>query len=157
MILMLGQSRVGFAMARDGLLPRGLARVHPKYRTPYRITLITAAAVALIAGFVDLTTLANLVNIGTLFAFILVSIGVWLLRRSRPDLPRAFRVRAVPVVAILAAGSCFYLMLNLIGETWLRFVVWMALGLIVYFAYSRSHSRLETERDAEPESRAAAK
>lgn len=150
MILMLGQSRVGFAMARDGLLPRGLARVHPKYGTPSRITLITAVAVALIAGFVDLTTLANLVNIGTLFAFILVSIGVWLLRRSRPDLPRAFRVRAVPVVAILASGCCFYLMLNLIGETWLRFVVWMALGLIVYFAYSRSHSRLETERDADP-------
>jgi APA family basic amino acid/polyamine antiporter len=157
MILMLGQTRVGFAMARDGLLPRWLSRVHPKYGTPYRITLITAAAVAVIAGFVDLTTLANLVNIGTLFAFVLVSIGVWLLRRSRPDLPRAFRVRALPVVSILAAGSCFYIMLNLIGETWIRFAVWMALGFIVYFTYSRRHSRLETERDAEPASRAAAK
>jgi APA family basic amino acid/polyamine antiporter len=157
MILMLGQTRVAFAMARDGLLPRWLARVHPKYGTPYRITLVTTAAVAVVAGFVDLTTLANLVNIGTLFAFVLVSIGVWILRRKRPDLPRAFRVPALPVVSILAAVSCFYIMLNLIGETWIRFVVWMALGFIVYFTYSRRHSRLETERDAEPASRAAAK
>lgn len=150
MILMLGQSRVGFAMARDGLLPQGLARVHPKYGTPYRVTLITAGAVAVIAGFVDLSTLANLVNIGTLFAFILVSIGVWILRRKRPDLPRGFRVPALPVISTLAAGLCFYLMLNLIGETWIRFVVWMAIGFIVYFAYSRRHSRLETEGDADP-------
>ena len=150
MILLLGQTRVAFAMARDGLLPRRLARVHPKYGTPYLITVITAIAVALISGFVNLTTLANLVNIGTLFAFILVSIGVVILRRKRPDLPRAFRVPAAPVVATLSTILCFYLMLNLIGETWLRFVVWMALGFIVYFAYSRSHSRLETERDADP-------
>ena len=80
-----------------------------------------------------------------------------LLRRRRPDLPRAFRVRALPVVSILATGSCFYIMLNLIGETWIRFVVWMALGFIVYFAYSRSHSRLETEPDADPGSRSTAK
>jgi len=157
MILMLGQTRVAFAMARDGLLPRGLARVHPKYGTPYRITLVTATAVALISGFVDLTELANLVNIGTLFAFILVSIGVVLLRRRRPDLPRPFRVPAAPVVASLSTILCFYLMLNLVGVTWLRFVVWMALGFIVYFAYSRSHSRLETERDADPGSRSTAK
>ena len=157
MILMLGQTRVAFAMARDGLLPRGLARVHPTYGTPYRITLVTGTAVALISGFVDLTTLANLVNIGTLFAFILVSIGVVLLRRSRPDLPRAFRVPAAPVVATLATILCLYLMLNLTGETWARFVIWMAIGFIVYFAYSRSHSRLETERDADPGSRSTAK
>ena len=142
MILMLGQTRVAFAMGRDGLLPRWLSRVHPRFGTPYRITLITGVVVAVIAGFVDLTTLADLVNIGTLFAFILVSIGVVILRRTRPDLPRAFRVPAAPLVATLATLMCFYLMLNLKGETWVRFLIWMALGLVVYFGYGRRHSRL---------------
>jgi APA family basic amino acid/polyamine antiporter len=142
MILMLGQTRVAFAMGRDGLLPRWLSKVHPSFGTPYRITLITGVVVAVIAGFVDLTTLADLVNIGTLFAFILVSIGVVILRRTRPDLPRAFRVPAAPLVATLATLMCLYLMLNLKGETWVRFLIWMALGLVVYFAYGRRHSRL---------------
>ncbi len=142
MILMLGQSRVAFAMARDGLLPSKLAHVHPTWGTPYRITLITGTVVALIAGFVDLSTLANLVNIGTLFAFILVSIAVVVLRRTRPDLDRAFKTPAVYVVATLAVLMCLYLMLNLTGETWERFVIWMALGFVVYFAYGRKHSRL---------------
>ncbi|MDF1606299.1 amino acid permease [Nocardioides sp. YIM 152315] len=142
MILMLGQCRVGFAMGRDGLLPRWISKVHPTYGTPYRITAITGVVVAAIAGFVDLTTLANLVNIGTLFAFILVSIAVVVLRRTRPDLPRAFRTPAVPVVATLSVLMCFYLMLNLTGETWERFLIWMVIGLVVYFAYGRRHSRL---------------
>jgi basic amino acid/polyamine antiporter, APA family len=142
MILMLGQTRVGFAMARDGLLPRGLSKVHPTFGTPYIFTVITGVAVAAIAGFVPLTTLAELVNIGTLFAFILVSVGVVILRRSRPDLPRAFRVPAAPVVATLALLLCFYLMLNLTGGTWVRFLIWMALGLVVYFGYGRRRSRL---------------
>jgi basic amino acid/polyamine antiporter, APA family len=144
MILMLGQSRVLFAMSRDRLLPRGLAAVHPRYGTPYRITLITGAIVAVLAGLIPLGTLAELVNIGTLFAFVLVSIGVIILRRTRPDLPRAFRVPFVPVLPILSALACIYLMLNLPGETWIRFFVWMALGVILYFAYGRSHSRFTT-------------
>jgi basic amino acid/polyamine antiporter, APA family len=142
MILMLGQTRVAFAMGRDGLLPRGLSKVHPTFGTPYRITLITGVVVAAIAGFVDLTTLADLVNIGTLFAFILVSIGVVILRRTRPDLPRAFRTPVAPVVATLAVVMCLYLMLNLKGETWTRFLIWMALGFVVYFVYGRRHSRV---------------
>ncbi len=142
MILMLGQTRVAFAMSRDGLLPVGLARVHPTFGTPHRITLITGVGVAIIAGLVDLTTLADLVNIGTLFAFILVSVGVVILRRTRPDLPRAFRVPAAPLVAVLAVLSCLYLMLNLLGETWVRFGVWMAMGFVVYFLYGISHSRV---------------
>jgi len=142
MILMLGQTRVAFAMARDGLLPVGLSKVHPKFGTPHVITMITGIAVAIIAGLVDLETLADLVNIGTLFAFILVSVGVVLLRRSRPDLPRAFRVPAAPVVATLAVLSCLYLMLNLLGETWVRFGIWMLLGFVVYFLYGKSHSRV---------------
>ena len=148
MILMLGQTRVAFAMARDGLLPTGLAKVHPKYGTPSRVTLITGLSVAAIAGFVDLTTLANLVSIGTLFAFVLVSIGVVVLRRTRPDLPRAFRTPAAPVVATLSVVLCVYLMLNLTGETWIRFVVWMAIGLVVYFTYGYRRSRLG-RREAE--------
>jgi len=142
MILMLGQTRVGFAMSRDGLLPRGLAKVHPTFGTPYIFTAITGVGVAAIAGFVPLTTLAELVNIGTLFAFILVSVGVVILRRTRPDLPRAFRVPAAPVVATLALLLCLYLMFNLTGGTWLRFLIWMAIGLIVYFTYGRHRSRL---------------
>ncbi|WP_122817712.1 amino acid permease [Nocardioides pantholopis] len=145
MILMMGQSRVAFAMARDGLLPRGLSRVHPRFGTPYRITAITGVVVAGIAGFVDLETLASLVNIGTLFAFILVSIGVAILRRTRPDLPRAFRTPLVYVVAVLSTLMCLYLMLNLPGETWVRFGIWMAVGVVVYFAYGRRHSRLGQE------------
>ncbi len=142
MILMLGQSRLAFAMARDGLLPRGLAKTHPRFGTPHRITLITGVVVALLAGFLDLETLSNLVNIGTLFAFILVSVGVVVLRRTRPDLPRAFRTPAAPVVATLAVIMCLYLMLNLTGETWERFGIWMLIGFAVYFAYGRRHSRL---------------
>jgi basic amino acid/polyamine antiporter, APA family len=146
MILMLGQTRVAFAMARDGLLPQGLAKVHPTFRTPYLITLITGVVVAVIAGLVDLQTLAHLVNIGTLFAFILVSIGVVILRRTRPDLPRSFRVPIAPVVATLSVLLCLYLMLNLTGDTWIRFAIWMALGFVVYFAYGRRNARLNRSR-----------
>jgi len=145
MILMLGQCRVAFAMARDGLLPRTLAVVHPTYGTPHKITLVAGVAIAAISGFVDLETLAHLVNIGTLFAFVLVSIAVVVLRRTRPDLPRAFRVPAVPLVAGLAVLMCVYLMLNLTGDTWIRFLVWMALGLVVYVVYGRRHSRVGAE------------
>jgi basic amino acid/polyamine antiporter, APA family len=142
MILMLGQTRVAFAMARDGLLPRGPAKVHPRFGTPYVITIVTGLVVAGIGGLVNLKTLVNLVSIGTLFAFILVSIGVVVLRRTRPDLPRSFRTPAVTVVATLSVLLCLYLMLNLTGGTWVRFVVWMAIGLVVYAVYGRSHSRL---------------
>jgi basic amino acid/polyamine antiporter, APA family len=145
LILMLGQSRVLFAMSRDRLLPGWLSAVHPTFRTPWVISLITGVAVALIATFIPLTTLADMVNIGTLFAFVLVSIGVIVLRRTHPDLPRAFRTPAVPLVPILAVISCVFLMLNLGSLTWWRFVVWMAIGFVVYFAYSYRHSRLARE------------
>ncbi|HEU4812093.1 MAG TPA: amino acid permease [Nocardioides sp.] len=147
MILMLGQTRVGFAMARDGLLPRGLAKVHPKFGTPYVFTAITGVAVAIIGGLVDLETLVHLVSIGTLFAFVLVSVGVVILRRKRPDLPRSFRAPAVYVVSAASVLLCFYLMLNLTGGTWVRFAVWMAIGLVIYFTYGRHHSRLAPGQD----------
>src|SRR3954464_2052923 len=149
MILMLGQSRVLFAMSRDHLLPPTLGAVHPKYGTPYKITIVTGVVVAVLAGLIPLGTLAELVNIGTLFAFVLVSIGVIVLRRTRPDLPRAFRVPLVPVIPVLSALASIYLMLNLPGETWIRFAVWMVLGIIVYFVYGRKNSRFSVKGAAE--------
>ncbi|WP_448642494.1 amino acid permease [Geodermatophilus sp. URMC 63] len=142
MILMLGQSRVLFAMSRDHLLPPGMAAVHPRYGTPYKITIGTGIFVALLAGFLPLGTLAELVNIGTLFAFVLVSLGVIVLRRTRPDLHRAFRVPLVPALPIVSALACLYLMLNLPADTWLRFAIWMALGFLIYFTYGKRRSRL---------------
>jgi APA family basic amino acid/polyamine antiporter len=149
LVLMLGQSRVLFAMARDGLLPEGLAKVHPRFGTPYRITLITAAFVAALAGFVDLTKLSEMVSIGTLFAFVVVSAGVIILRRTRPDLPRSFRTPAVPLLPALAILACVWLMLNLPIETWLRFIVWMVVGFVIYFLYGASHSRLGRDQVVE--------
>ncbi|MFI9508810.1 amino acid permease [Nocardia sp. NPDC052566] len=143
MVMYLGQTRVLFAMSRDGLLPRKLAHTG-KNGTPVRITVIVGIVCAVLAGFVDFGTLEEMVNIGTLFAFVLVSIGVLILRRTRPDLPRGFRVPLVPLIPVLAVLSCLWLMLNLSVETWLRFVVWMALGLLVYFAYGQRHSLLRT-------------
>jgi APA family basic amino acid/polyamine antiporter len=153
MILLLGQSRVLFAMARDRLLPPWFAGVHPRYGTPYRITIATGLLVTILAGLVPLEELTELVNIGTLAAFLLVSIGVIVLRRTRPDLPRAFRVPLMPVLPALSAVACVALMLNLSGNTWLRFLIWMALGFVVYFAYGRSHSRLAERARAEDAAR----
>ena len=141
LVLMLGQTRVLFAMSRDGLLPRVLARTG-SHGTPVRITLLVGALVAIAATFFPAGNLEEMVNIGTLFAFVLVAIGVLVLRRTRPDLPRAFRTPLVPLVPILAVLSCLWLMFNLTAETWLRFVIWMVIGFVVYFAYGRSHSRL---------------
>lgn len=144
LVLLLGQSRVLFAMCRDGLLPTKLAAVHPKYGTPYVITTVTGVFVAVLAGVVPLTELSKLVSIGTLFAFVLVSAGVIILRRTRPDLHRSFRVPAVPWVPILSILACVWLMLNLSVATWLRFVVWLVIGFVIYFVYGASHSRVGT-------------
>ncbi|MEV6110317.1 amino acid permease [Streptomyces sp. NPDC051940] len=146
MILLLGQSRVFFAMSRDGLLPHFFSHVHPHFGTPYRSTILLGVVVAVVAGFTSIDALAELVNIGTLFAFVVVAIGVVLLRRSRPDLPRGFRTPWVPVVPILSVASSVWLMLNLPAETWIRFAVWMVLGVVIYFVYGRQHSRLHLRR-----------
>ncbi len=151
LVLMLGQTRVLFAMSRDGLLPRGIAKVHPRFGTPYRITILTGAFVAALAGFVPLDELSKLVSIGTLFAFVVVSAGVLILRRTRPDLPRSFRVPVVPVVATLSVLACVWLMVNLSVETWLRFVIWMVLGVVVYFVYGAAHSRVGRRREGSVE------
>ncbi|WP_055494720.1 amino acid permease [Streptomyces sp. TP-A0356] len=145
LILLLGQTRVFFAMSRDGLLPRFFSSVHPRFRTPHRPTILLGVVIAVVAGFTSLSALAELVNIGTLFAFIVVAIGVVILRRSRPDLHRAFRTPFVPVVPILSVCASLWLMVNLPAETWLRFAIWLAIGFVVYFLYGRSHSRVGRE------------
>ncbi|WP_329221840.1 amino acid permease [Streptomyces sp. NBC_01485] len=148
MILLLGQTRVFFAMSRDGLLPRFFSHVHPRFRTPHRPTILLGVIIAILAGFTSLSELAELVNIGTLFAFIVVAIGVIILRNSRPDLPRSFRTPWVPALPIVSVLASLWLMLNLPAETWLRFGIWMAVGAAVYFLYGRSHSRLGREQQA---------
>jgi len=156
MVLMLGQSRVFFAMSRDRLLPASFAKVSPRFGTPIRTTMFTGGVVAVIATFVPLTDLAELVNIGTLFAFVLVAVGVVVLRRTRPDLKRAFRCPGVPFVPALAVLTAVYLMLNLPAATWLRFFIWMALGLVVYFAHGARNSRLATDPNYSREADSAA-
>ncbi|MET8832050.1 amino acid permease [Streptomyces sp. NPDC004610] len=147
MILLLGQTRVFFAMSRDGLLPRFFSYVHPRFKTPYRPTILLGVIIAIVAGFTPLSELAELVNIGTLFAFVVVAIGVVVLRRTRPDLPRSFRTPWVPWLPIVSVAASLWLMLNLPAETWIRFGGWMLLGVIVYFLYSRTHSRLARGED----------
>jgi len=140
MVLLLGLARVVFAMSRDGLLPRSLSVTSEKRKTPIRIQIVVGALVALIAGLTDVGILEEMINIGTLSAFVLVSIAVIVLRKKYPDLPRAFRVPWSPFLPILSAVLCVWLMLNLTTLTWVRFLVWLALGFIIYFAYSRRHS-----------------
>ncbi|GAA4959474.1 amino acid permease [Yinghuangia aomiensis] len=142
MIMLLGQTRVFFAMSRDGLIPRFFSQVHPHYKTPYRSTIALGTVVAVVAGVIPLKQLAELVNIGTLFAFVVVAIGVIVLRRTRPDLPRAFRTPWVPVLPIVSVLACLWLMINLPTETWWRFLVWMLAGFVVYYGYGYRKSRL---------------
>jgi APA family basic amino acid/polyamine antiporter len=140
-------SRIGFAMGRDGLLPPAVAKVSPRTGTPVRLTLIYAAAVFVLASFVKLSTLADLVSIGTLFAFVLVSLAVPVLRRKRPQLHRPFRVPLSPVLPVVSALACLYLMLNLSVATWIRLAVWLAVGLAIYAGYGYRHSRLRRAGD----------
>jgi basic amino acid/polyamine antiporter, APA family len=136
-----GQTRIMFAMSRDGLVPRWVGTLSPR-RTPARITAVFGILVALVAAFVPLTEIAKLVNIGTLFAFLIVNIGVIVLRRTAPDMARSFRVPLVPWFPLIGAALCIYLMTKLEGVTWFRFGAWLAVGLIIYFIYGRTHSRL---------------
>ncbi|GAA4837923.1 amino acid permease [Actinomycetospora corticicola] len=156
MVLMLGQSRVFYAMSRDGLLPRNLAKTGSR-GTPVTITIIIGTLCAVLAGFFPADELESMVNIGTLFAFVLVAVGTWVLRKQQPDLPRSFVVKGLPIVATLAVISCLWLMINLTVETWIRFIGWMVLGVIIYFAYSRRNSVLgKRERGELPESTVSA-
>lgn len=142
LVFQLGQPRIFMSMARDGLLPPVFAKVHPKFRTPYVGTILTGLFVATFAAFANIAEVVDLTNIGTLFAFILVSIGVIILRKVDPDRRRPFRVPWVPVTPMISVVACFYLMYKLPTITWIRFGVWLAVGLVLYFLYGSRHSRL---------------
>jgi len=144
LVFQLGQPRIFMCMARDGLLPPWAAKVHPRFRTPYVTTILTGIFVGLPAMFVDINEAIEFTNIGTLFAFVLVSLGVIVLRRTDPGRVRPFRCPGVPFVPLAAVASCTALMVYLPGITWIRFVVWQLVGVAVYFLYGRRHSRLRT-------------
>jgi basic amino acid/polyamine antiporter, APA family len=148
LVFQLGQPRIFMAMARDGLLPQYFARVHRRFRTPYITTIWTGVAVGAVAMLTDIGSLADLTNIGTLFAFILVCLGVIILRRKDAGRRRPFRVPMVPLFPLLGVFFCFVLMLSLPLETWGRFVVWLAIGLCIYFLYGLRHSKLRRGLDA---------
>jgi len=141
-VMVMGQPRVFYSMSKDGLLPSWASKVHPKYQTPYVTTAITGTIVAILAGFVPISLLGELVSIGTLFAFVIVGTGIIILRRSSPTMNRPFKVPFSPVVPILTVVSSAYLMNSLPLDTWIRLIDWMCLGLVLYFAYSYRHSNL---------------
>jgi len=142
LVIFYGQTRIFFAMARDGLLPERMAQVHPRFGTPAKLTVGLGVLIALLAAFVPLGAIVELVNIGTLFAFVLVNIGVIVLRRTRPDMPRPYRVPFSPVFPLLGVAFAVYLMSDLPLATWIRFVIWLAIGMTIYALYGYRHSRL---------------
>ena len=129
-------------MSRDGLLPRFFSDIHPQWQTPWRSNILFMIFVGLFAGFIPISKLGHMTSIGTLMAFVIVCAGVWVLRHTQPNLPRSFKTPFVPVVPILGMLVCFSMMYSLGTETWTRLFVWLAIGLVVYFGYSRYHSRL---------------
>jgi APA family basic amino acid/polyamine antiporter len=154
LVSFLSQARIFLAMARDGLLPPGVfGAVHPRFRTPHRATLLTGAVVCVFAAFTPIAQLQNLVNIGTLMAFVLVCAAVMVLRVRRPDASRPFRCPAVFVVAPLGITVNLTMMLFLPWETWLRLGAWLAVGLVIYFAYGRRHSRIARPAAVAPEAK----
>ena len=152
LVFQLGQPRIFYAMARDGLLPGWAATVHKKYRTPHVTTIITGVFVGIFAAVAPIEEVIELTNIGTLFAFVIVAVGILVLRKIDPDRPRPFRTPFVPVVPILAILSCLWLMMGLPLITWIRFGIWLAIGLALYFLYGKRNSVLQRElRSARPE------
>ncbi len=142
LVMYYGLSRIFLAMSRDGLLPPVFSAIHPRTKTPIRVILVSGVFMAAIAGFTPIGEVAELVNIGTLAAFLIVCSGVIVLRITRPELPRPFRTPGSPLVPLLGVVTCLYLMTNLPAITWWRFVIWLVVGLVVYFSYSRKHSNL---------------
>jgi APA family basic amino acid/polyamine antiporter len=148
LVMLLGQSRVFFSMSEDGLVPKVFSDVHPKFKTPWKSNMLFFVFTSLFAAFLPEDIVGEMTSIGTLFAFILVCIGVWILRVKRPDVERAFRTPAVPVTATLGILVCGSMIYGLGWTNWLRLIGWLIVGLIIYFGYSRRHSRLQQEQAA---------
>lgn len=146
LVMLMGQPRIFYSMSRDGLLPPVFSRVHPRFRTPHITTVLTGSVAAVIAGLFPIGLLGELVSIGTLLAFTIVCLGIIVLRRTRPDMPRPFKTPFVPLVPILGAGICLVQMAFLPWDTWMRLLVWMAIGVVIYFIYGRRHSLLTSSR-----------
>ena len=140
--MLMGQSRVFFSMSKDGLLPKVFSDVHPKFQTPYKSNLLFMVFVSLFAAFVPARVVGEMTAIGTLLAFILVCAGIIVMRKKMPDAPRAFRTPWVPVIPILGIATCLFMMVFLPADTWIRLIVWMAIGIALYFGYSQKRSKL---------------
>jgi len=153
LVMLMGQSRVFYSMSRDGLIPKVFSDVHPKFRTPYKSNLIFLVFVGLFAAFVPGDIVGDMTSIGTLFAFILVSAGVWILRVKNPELPRQFKTPLVPLVPILGIVVCAAMIYGLGWPNWMRLMIWLAVGFVIYFTYSKKHSKLNTDNkpDNKPE------
>jgi APA family basic amino acid/polyamine antiporter len=150
LVMLMSQPRIFFSMSRDRLLPAGVSKVHPRFGTPYITTIITCVIVAVVAGVTRIDVVGEMTSIGTLFAFVIVCMAVLVLRVKRPDARRPFRVPFGPVFPVLGVVSCLYLMLSLSVVTWVRFLVWLDLGMLIYWLYGRTHSPL-----ADPKEQAA--
>jgi APA family basic amino acid/polyamine antiporter len=148
LVMLMSQPRIFFAMSRDNLLPQGVSKVHPKFGTPYITTIITCVVVALVAGVTQIQTVGEMTSIGTLFAFVVVCAAVLMLRAKRPEARRPFRVPFGPIFPVLGILSCAYLMLSLPILTWVRFLVWLDIGMVIYWFYGRTHSPLADNREA---------
>lgn len=151
LVMLLGQSRVFYSMSNDGLLPRFFGQIHPKFRTPFKTNMFFMVFVSIFAGFVPVSDLGHMVSIGTLFAFVLVCIGVLIMRKRMPDAPRSFKTPLVPFVPIMGVLVCIYLMYALPMESWFRLGIWLALGLLIYFVYGKYNSKLQHGRVVLPE------
>jgi APA family basic amino acid/polyamine antiporter len=143
LVMLLGQTRVFYSMSKDGLVPKVFSDVHPRFRTPYKSNMLFFVFTGLFAAFLPEDIVGEMTSIGTLFAFILVCIGVWILRSRRPDLPRAFKVRALPLVSILGVIVCGAMIFGLGWTNWLRLIVWLMIGLVFYFSYGIRHSKVQ--------------
>jgi APA family basic amino acid/polyamine antiporter len=145
LVMLLGQSRVFYSMSKDGLLPKQFSEIHPKFKTPAKANIWLFGLVGIFAAFVPGDVVGDMCSIGTLFAFILVSVGVIIMRKSNPDTPRPFRVAWVPLVPILGAVICGLMIVGLGADNWIRLIIWLAIGFVIYFGYSKKNSKLQNQ------------